>query len=88
MPTPPKSTKKADPESDTESNAHSGQKDSGLRIPTGVGNDRRTVYEPGIVLRHVHHFRTGRFNDDGVALSAYILLFIAIQVAILVSLLT
>src|ERR1700693_4331986 len=88
MPAPPKSPEKADSESHSKSNSHSGQEDAGLWIPAGICNDRFTVHEPGIVLGHVDHFGIGRFNHDGVALCRYLLLFVAIQVAGLVSLLT
>src|ERR1700674_4801697 len=88
MPAPAKSSEKPAPEADSKSNPRPGQKDPGLGIPAGICNDRLTVYEPGIVCGHVDHFGIGWFNDDGVALSRYLLLFIAIQVACLVSLLT
>ena len=87
MPAPPKSPEKADPESDPESNPHSGQENPRLGIPARVSDDRPTVHKPWIVLRHVDYFGIGWFNDDGVALSRYLLLFIACQVAGVVSLL-
>ena len=87
MPAPAISSEKSDSEPDSKSNPRSAQKDSGHRIPTWICNDRVAVDEPRIVRRHVNHFRIGRFDDDGVALSRYFLLFIAIQVAGLVSLL-
>ena len=87
MPAPPKSSKKPDPESEAESDPYSGQKESRLRIPSGIRNDRITVHQPWIVLRHVDYIGIGRLDDDGVALIFYLLLFIAIQVTVLVSLL-
>src|SRR6266852_4015011 len=88
MPAPPISSAKAEPEADSESNPRSGQEDPGHGIPAWIRDDRLTVHEPGIIGRHVDHFRVGRFNDDCVALSRYLFLLIAIQVAGLVSLLT
>src|SRR5216683_7550926 len=88
MPAPPISSEKAEPEADSESNPRSGQEDPGHGIPAWIRDDRLTVHEPGIIGRHVDHFRVGRFNDDCVALSRYLFLLIAIQVAGLVSLLT
>ena len=88
MPAPPKSSKEADAEADSESNPRSGQEKPRHGIPAGIGDDRLAIYEPGIVGRHIDHFRIGRLNDDCVALGRYFLLFIAAQVASLVSLLT
>src|ERR1700730_5851574 len=88
MPAPPKSSKIADSESEPESNPNSGYKDPRFGIPDGIRKDGVTVLEPRIVLRHIHQFGSGWFNDNGVALSHHLLLFIAIQVAVLVSLLT
>src|ERR1700733_14810487 len=87
MPTPPKSPEKPDPKSDAESNPYSRQKQSRLRIPPWIRDDRITVHQPGIILRHVDHIGIGRLNNDSVALIRYRLLFIAIQVAVLMSLL-
>src|ERR1700681_4550231 len=87
-PAPTISSEKPEPESDAKSNAHSGQENPRLGIPSGICDDRRTVDEPRIVLRHVDHFGIGWFDDDGVALGRYLLLFIAVQMAGLVSLLT
>ena len=87
MPAPPKSSKKADPEAEPKSNPYSGQKKPRLRIPAGIRNDRITVHQPWIVLRHVDYIGIDRLNYDGVALILYLLLFIAIQVTVVVSLL-
>ncbi len=88
MPAPPKSSEKAYPEADSKSNPRSGQKDPRHRIPAWICDDRFAVHDPGIIGRHVDHLRVGRFDGDRVALSCYLLLFIAIQVAGIVSLLT
>ena len=88
MPAPPISSEKAEPEADSESNPRSGQEDPRHGIPAWIRDDRLTVHEPGIVGRHVDHLRVGRFDDNRAALRRYPLLFIAIQVASLVSLLT
>src|SRR5713226_5342771 len=88
MPAPPISSKKTEPEADSKSNPRSGQEYPRHRIPTRIRDDRLTVHEPGVIGRHVDHFRVGRFNGDCVALSRYLFLLIAIQVAGLVSLLT
>ena len=88
MPAPPISSKKTEPEADSKSNPRSGQEDPGHGIPAWIRDDRLTVHEPGIIGRHVDHFRVGRFDDNRAALRRYLLLFIAIQVACLVSLLT
>jgi len=88
MPAPAKSTKEADAEADSKSNTRSRQKDPRHGIPAWICDDRLTVDEPRIVRGHVDHFGIGRLNDDGVVLSCYFLLFIAVQVASFVSLLT
>jgi len=88
MPTPPISSEKAEPEADSKSNPRSGQEDPRNGIPTWIRDDRLAIYEPGIIGRHVDHFRVGRFNDNRAALRRYLLLFVAIQMAGLASLLT
>ena len=88
MPAPPKTPEEADPEADSKSNPRSGKENPRHGIPAWICKDRLAIHEPGIIGRHIDHLRIGRFNDDGAALSCYLLLFIAIQVAGLVSLLT
>ena len=88
MPAPTISSEETDAEADSKSDPRSGQEDSRHGIPAWIRDDGLTVHEPGIIGRHVDNIRIGRFNDDCVALSCYLLLFIAIQVAGLVSLLT
>src|SRR5438445_7383344 len=78
MPSPPKSSEEADAKSKAERDCGAGKKDSGNRNPAGVGNNRCSVHEPRIIGRHVDHIRVGRFDDDRVALSGYILLLIAV----------
>ena len=87
MPAPPISSEKADPQADSKSNPRSAQEDPRHGIPAWIGDDRLAVHEPGIIGRHVDHLRIGRFDDDSAALSCYLLLFIAIEVAGLVRLL-
>ena len=88
MPAPAKSSEETDSEADSKSNPRSGKEDPRHGIPAWICDDRLAIHEPGIICRHVDHLRIGRFNDDCVALSCYLLLFVAIQVAGLVSLLT
>ncbi len=88
MPTPTISSKKADSKADPESNPHSSHEDTWFRIPAWIRDNRPTVHEPGIIGRYVDDFRIGRFDDDGVSLSRYLFLFIGIEVAGPVSLLT
>ncbi len=88
MPAPPETSEEADPEADSKSNPRSGQEDPRHGIPAWVCDDRLAIHKPGIIGRHVDHLRIGRFDDDCAALSRYLFLLIAIQVAGLVSLLT
>ena len=87
MPSPPKSSEEADAKSKTERDCGAGKKDSGNRNPAGVGNHRCSVHEPRIIGRYVDNIGVGRFDDDGVALRAYILLLIAVQLPRLAGLL-
>ena len=87
VPAPAKSAEVTNSKSNSEGDCRACKKDSRHGIPAWICDDRVAVDEPRIVRRHVNHFRIGRFDDDGVALSRYFLLFIAIQVAGLVSLL-
>src|SRR5882762_5338854 len=87
MPAPSKSSEEADSKSKPEGNGGAVKKDPRHGIPAWICDDGLSIYEPRIVGRHVDHFRIGRFDDDGVRLSRYFLLFIAIQVTGLVSLL-
>jgi len=88
MPAPTISSEETDAEPDSKSDPCSSKEDSRHRVPAWICDDRRTVYEPRIIGRHIDHFRIGRFNDDGVPLSRYLFLFIAVEVAGLVGLLT
>jgi hypothetical protein len=49
IPAPPKSSEEADSKSSAEIESRAVKKESGLRIPTWVGDDRIAVHEPGIV---------------------------------------
>ena len=88
MPAPTISSEKAHAETDSESNPGSGEEDPGHGIPAWICDDRLAVYEPGVIGGHVDHLGVSGLDDDCVALRCYLLLFIAIQVAGLVSLLT
>src|SRR6266850_3302296 len=88
MPAPTKSSEEAHPEADSKSNPSSGQENPRHGIPAWIGDDRVAIHQPGIISRHVDYLRVGRFDDDSVALRCYLLLFIAIQLAALLRLLT
>src|ERR1700676_1417766 len=88
MPAPSKSSEEADTESDSKSNPRSRQEDSRHGIPAWICDYGLAIHEPGIVGRHVDHLRIGGVDDDCVVLSRYLFLFVAVQVAGLVSLLT
>src|SRR5229473_1118890 len=87
-PAPPKASEEADTKSNTKGKADAAPKNPGHGIPARVGNDGRPVHQPRIIGRHVHHLRVGRFDDDRVALSRYLILLVAIQMAGIPSLLT
>lgn len=88
MPAPTIPSEKTNPKADSKSNPHSTQEDPWHGIPTWVCDDRVAVHEPWIVGGHIDHLRVGRFDDDRVVLSRYLLLFVGIQVAGFASLLT
>src|SRR5712664_3847818 len=88
MPAPPKSSEVPDSKSNTERESDAAPKNPGHRIPAWIGNDRRTVHQPRIIGWHVDHLRAGRFDNDCVSLRRYLLLFVAVQMAGLASLLT
>jgi len=88
MPAPAKSSEEADSKSKPEGNCRAVKKDPRYWVPTRVGDDRRPVHEPGIIGRNIDDLRIGRFDDGGVPLRRYLLLFIAIQVAGFARLLT
>src|SRR6266436_2268988 len=88
MPAPTISSEETDAEPDSKSNPRSGKEDSLHGVPAWICDDWLAIHEPGIIGGHIDDLRIGRFDDDGVPLSRYLLLFIAIEVASLVSLLT
>src|SRR5467141_3102867 len=88
MPAPTISSEETDAEPDSKSDPRAGKEDSRHRVPARIRDDRLAIHEPGIIGRYIHDLRIGRFDDDCVPLSRYLLLFIAIEVAGLVSLLT
>src|SRR5712671_295606 len=81
MPAPPKSSEEADAEADSKSDPRTAKEDSRHGIPAWVCDDRRPVYEPRIVRRHVDYIGSGGFDDNRIALSCYLLLLIAIEVS-------
>ena len=87
VPTPPKPSEETDSKSTSEKDRGATIKNSGHGHPARVSDHGISVYEPWIVGRHVDHIRIGWLDDDGVALSRYTLLFVAIQLAGLLSLL-
>ena len=87
MPAPTISAEETDAEPESKSNARPSQENPRHWIPAWICDDRVAIHQPGIIGRHVDDLRIGWFDDDGVALGRYVLLFIAIQVAGLVSLL-
>src|SRR6266850_5168360 len=88
MPAPTVPSEETDAEPDSKSNPSPSQENPRHGIPAWIGDDRIAVHQPGIIRRHVDHLRVGWFDDDRVALRRYLLLFIAIQVAGFVCLLT
>src|SRR6267154_4851648 len=87
-PAPSKSTKISESKSNTERQSDPAPKNSRHRIPAWVGHDRSAINKPRIIGRHVNRFRISRLDDDCVSLRRYSLLFIAIQVPSLLSVLT
>lgn len=87
IPAPAKSSEETDPKSSAEVESWATIKDSGHGIPTRVGQNGVSVYDPWIVSRHVHNVRIRRLNDDRVSLSRHLLLVVAVQLSGLLSLL-
>ena len=87
MPAPTISSEETDAEPDSKSNPRSGEEDSRHGVPARIRDDGLAIHEPGIIGRYIDDLRIGRFDDDCVPLSRYLLLFVAIQVTSLVSLL-
>src|SRR6266850_5380955 len=87
-PAPAKSAKISKSKSNTERQSDPAPKNSRHRIPAWVGHDRSAINKPRIIGRHVNRFRISRLDDDCVSLRRYSLLFIAIQVPSLLSVLT
>src|SRR6267154_2117289 len=88
MPAPTISSEETDAEPNSKSNPPSGKEDSRHGVPARIRQDRLAIHEPGIICGYIDDLRIGRFDDDCVPLSRYLLLFVAIEVAGLVSLLT
>ena len=88
VPAPTISSEETDAEPDSKSNPRSGKEDARHRVPARICDDGLAIHEPGIIRGHIDDLRIGRFDDDCIPLSRYLLLFIAIELAGLVSLLT
>src|SRR6266850_15901 len=88
MPAPTISAEGTDAEPESKSNPRPSQENPRHGIPAWICDDRVAIHQPGIIGRHVDDLRIGWFDDDRVALRCYLLLFVAIQVTGLVSLLT
>src|SRR5882762_686783 len=87
-PAPSKSSEVPKSKSNAERQSDAAPKNALHRIPAWIGDDRSAIYKPRIIGRHINRFRISRFDDDCVSLRRYPLLFIAIQVASLLSVLT
>src|SRR6267378_2877522 len=87
-PAPAKSAKISESKSNTERQSDAAPKNSRHRIPARVGHDRSAIHKPRIIGRYVNRFRISRLDDDCVSLRRYSLLFIAIQMPSLLSVLT
>src|ERR1700740_3578211 len=87
-PAPTESSEEADVEADSKSDPNSAQEDSRHGIQAWIGDNRRSVYKPGIVGRHVDDVGAGRLDGDRAVVIGYGLLLRAFRVATLPSLLT
>src|SRR4030088_203159 len=81
VPAPSISSEKAHPESDSKSNSRSCEENPRHGIPAWIGHDRLAIDQPGVISRNVDHLGIRRLNDHRAALSRYLLLFIAAQMA-------
>src|ERR1700676_31527 len=87
-PAPPKASEVPDSKSKTERESDAAPKNSGHRIPAGVGDDWRAIHQPRIIGRHVNNLRISRFDGDCASLRRYLFLFVAVQMTGFLSLLT
>ena len=78
IPAPPKSSEESNSKSSAEVESRTAVKDSGLRIPTWVGDDGIAVHQPRVIRGDIDHVRNGRFDGDRIALSRHVLLLVAI----------
>src|SRR3954471_9245516 len=74
VPTPTKPGKNPNAESQTECDSWPVGVESRIRIPTGKNSQRRSVNNPGIVLRYINHVGGCRLNSDTLSLRANSLL--------------
>src|SRR5271155_4117598 len=85
-PAPAVAAVKADAEADsTPIKRRAAPPDSGIRVPTGPGDDGVSVNQPGVIRRYVHNVGCSRLNDDVRALRLNGLLLGALQIAGLLS---
>src|SRR5258708_36976985 len=74
VPTAAKAPEEADAKTETKTYGRARIEDARNRIPAGPCNQRRSVHQPGIVLRNVHYLWISRLNDDGLSLRSHSLL--------------
>src|SRR3954463_4820897 len=68
VPAPAKSTKEADSEAEAPSDAWPGKVEPRVPVPVRPDADRRSINQPGIVLRNINHFWIGRLDHNGLIL--------------------
>jgi hypothetical protein len=74
MPTPSKSTKKANAETETKSDTRARKVQPGIPVPTRPHRNRRSIDKPRIVLGHVNNLMVGRFDHNIVSVVRHLLL--------------
>ena len=80
VPSPAVPAKKAQPEPYAKSDPWSREVESWICVPPGPNSQRRAIYKPWIVLRHVDNFGIGRFNHNRLTLFCHGLLRSAVQI--------
>jgi hypothetical protein len=74
VPTPAKTTKKANAEAEAKSNSGTRKVQTGIPVPAWPDRNRRAIDKPRIVLRHVDHLGVGRFDHDRRSVVGHLLL--------------
>src|SRR5258708_40341437 len=74
VPAPAKSTKVADSKTDAPHEAWAIQVQPRVPVPLWPDADRRSINEPGIVLRNINHFWIGRLDHNGFVLIRHLFL--------------